>query len=174
MNIFVAGIHGVGKTYLASQIPENLGLMHTSASKLIKEERATRNWTEDKRVDDVQGNQIALAAAVKRHNVAGTRLLLDGHFILLDTEGNFLPLDTQVFKSLNLHGVVLLETTAQIVASRLQERDSQLVTIDHLEEFLHKERSHAQYICHELSIPLCILTEPSIADFTLALSSKFL
>jgi adenylate kinase len=41
MNIFVAGVHGVGKTYLASRLPP---LMSTSASKLIREELATANW----------------------------------------------------------------------------------------------------------------------------------
>jgi hypothetical protein len=30
MNIFVAGIHGVGKTYLAKRLPAQDGLMHTS------------------------------------------------------------------------------------------------------------------------------------------------
>lgn len=44
MNIFVAGVHGVGKTFLASQLPKALGLMQTSASKLIKEERALPDW----------------------------------------------------------------------------------------------------------------------------------
>lgn len=87
MNIFVAGVHGVGKTYLASRLPSTLGLIHTSASKLIKEERAMPSWGVDKRVSDVDANQIALAAAVKRHNDAGVQLLLDGHFVLLNNNG---------------------------------------------------------------------------------------
>lgn len=172
MNIFVAGIHGVGKSYLASRVPADFGLMHTSASKLIKEERALTNWSHDKRVSDADGNQIALAAAVKRHNDAGTRLLLDGHFVLLDTQGEFLHLDSQVFKSLNLDGVILIEAGPQTIASRLQDRDSRLANIDHLEKFIHIERSHAQDVCEKLEIPLCILHMPSSDSFIQTVENK--
>jgi len=63
-------------------------MVHTSASGLIKEECALATRTNDKRVSDVNANQRALAAAVRRHNYAGTSLLLDGHFVL---EGEVAP-----------------------------------------------------------------------------------
>ncbi|MGJ0483728.1 MAG: ATP-binding protein [Methylomicrobium sp.] len=132
MNIFIAGVHGVGKTYLASQLPATFGLIHTSASKLIKEELTMSNWGVDKRVNDVDVNQIALAAAVQRYNAAGTRLLLDGHFVLLNSEDNFLRLDIEVFNSLNLDGVVLLEADPNVIARRIFERDGREAKIDHL------------------------------------------
>lgn len=78
MNAFVAGVHGVGKTHLSSRIPASLGLTHTSASKLIKEERAMLTWGTDKRVSEVDA-QAALSTEVSRHNSAGFHLLLDGH-----------------------------------------------------------------------------------------------
>ena len=84
MNVFVAGVQGVGKTHLSSRIPASLGLTHTSASKLIKEERAMLTWGTDVRVSEVDANQAALSTEVSRHNSAGFHLLLDGHFVLLD------------------------------------------------------------------------------------------
>jgi adenylate kinase len=157
MNIFVAGVHGVGKTFLASQLPKALGLMQTSASKLIKEERALPDWGTDKRVGDVDVNQIALANAVTRHNEAGTRLLLDGHFVLLDAQGEFSPLAANVFKALRLDGVLLLEADANTIATRILERDSREVDIDHTIQFLAAERAQAELVCNELGIPLHIL-----------------
>jgi len=170
MNIFVAGIHGVGKTYLASRLPTTLGLVHTSASKLIKEECAMPNWGTDKRVLNADTNQLVLAAAVKRYNTAGTRLLLDGHFVLLNDQAEFLLLGTEVFKSLNLDGVILLETDPHTIASRIYERDSREVDIDHLVEFMKTERSQAQMVCDELQIPLIILQSSTPGTFVEAVT----
>ncbi len=175
MNVFVAGVHGVGKTHLASRLPETLGLMHTSASKLIEEERATPNWGADKCVSDVDGNQIKLLIAVRRHNSAGTRLLLDGHFVLLNPQGEFSLLGSEIFKSLNLDGVVLLEADPRTIAMRVRERDGGEAGIEHIVDFITAERSQAQMVCYELGIPLRILIAPNLdlfADAVKSIASK--
>ncbi len=164
MNIFLAGIHGVGKTFLASQLPPTIDLVHTSASKLIKEERQLPNWGLDKRVSDIDANQIALASAVRRHNNENTRLLLDGHFVLINDRGDFSPLDVEVFKALNLQSVILLEADPHIVANRIYERDGREVDVHHLLDFINIERSHAQLVCNKLGIPLTILNAPDIIN----------
>lgn len=165
MNIFVAGVHGVGKTYLASQLPEIIGLVHTSASKLIKEELALPNWGLDKKVNNVDANQVALAAAVERYNAAGNRLLLDGHFVLLNAESEFVPLAAEVFKPLKIDGVILLECAPDTIASRIRERDGREVDMGHLVEFIKAERSQAQIVCDELGISLSVLNSPSYDIF---------
>lgn len=171
MNIFVAGVHGVGKTYMASKLPATLGLVHTSASKLIKDELTMSNWGVDKRVSDVNANQIALAAAVQCRNSVGTRLLLDGHFVLLNDQGEFERLGSEVFKELNLTGVVLLEVDPEIIARRILERDGHERDIGHLIEFIAAERSQAQLVCNELGIQLVILKAPSPEDFAEAITA---
>jgi adenylate kinase len=171
MNIFLAGIHGVGKTYLASQLPANYGLMHTSASKLIKEELMIPNWSAEKRVNDVDVNQIALTAAVQRYNSTGIRLLLDGHFVLLDAKGEFLCLGTEVFNSLNLDGVLLLEADPSVIAMRTYERDGRVVEIDHIIKFIAVERSQAKMVCNELDIPLLILKASDPEEFAEAIAA---
>ncbi|MDO8990062.1 MAG: ATP-binding protein [Sideroxyarcus sp.] len=165
MNIFVAGVHGVGKTHLASRLPEAFGMTHTSASKLIREERAMPNWGADKKVNDIDGNQAALATAVKRHNTAGTRLLLDGHFVLLNDQREFSRLEPTVFASLNLNGVILLEDAPQTIAQRIQERDDRKEDIKHIAEFIAVERQQAETVCHILGIPLHVLNCPRTDTF---------
>ena len=165
MNIFVAGVHGVGKSYLASQAPSTLALMHTSASKLINEERKMSTWNVDKRVDDVDANQIALASAVTRYNSAGKRLLLDGHFVLLNGQGEFVRLGSNVFRPLNLDGVVLVEATPDTIAARIRGRDGRAVDVEHITKFMAAERSQAQTVCNELGVSLSILNAPSLDIF---------
>ena len=165
MNVFVAGIHGVGKTYLASRIPATSGLMHTSASKLIKEELSLPEWATDKLVADVDRNQLALAKAVARHNAKGTALLLDGHFVLLGKTGEFTPLGADVFKTLNLSKVLLIEADPTVVEQRIQNRDGLGRDFNWLATFMHLEREQAEAICTELNIPLRILESPDVEKF---------
>lgn len=165
MNVFVAGVHGVGKTYLASRIPASLGLTHTSASKLIIEERVLPTWGTDKRVSEVGANQATLATAVSRHNGAGLHLLLDGHFVLLNSEGDFQPLEVDVFRALNLKGVILLEATPETIAFRIKNRDGRGADLSHIAGFLSAERIQAHKICDALDISLKVLEEPSPETF---------
>lgn len=171
MNVFIAGIHGVGKTYVASRLPASHGLLHTSASKLIREERALPEWNVDKRVSDVDANQIALVGAVARYNGQGTRLLLDGHFVLLDGQSQFVPLETAVFRSLNLGAVVLVEAEAAVIAERLKARDHLERDQAWLSRFMAKELEVAQKVCQELNLPLQVLRAPSDAEFADAIAA---
>lgn len=172
MNIFLAGIHGVGKTYLAERLPTRSGLLHTSASRLIKEERALPGWDADKHVSDVDENQIALAKAVRRYNESGKALLLDGHFVLLDKEGLFVLLGVEVFETLNLSAVVLVETPTEVAASRVRHRDGLDRSPEWLAEFTAKERAQAELVCGRLHLPLRILSSPSEGDFAAAVAAS--
>lgn len=165
MNIFVAGIHGVGKTYLATRLPARTGLVNTSASTLIKEERALPSWNADKRVADVDANQVALAQAVARHNAAHTALLLDGHFVLLGQNGQFIPLGVEVFKALNLSAVLLIEAPPDVVAERITQRDELYRDWTWLADFAKRERAQAELVCTELRLPLTVLISPSDVEF---------
>lgn len=169
MNIFVAGIHGVGKTYLVGRLPPDVGLTHSSASKLIREERDLPNWGQDKRVANIEDNQRALAAAVARHNAGGSHLLLDGHFVLLDQSSNFVRLGAEVFQSLNLKAIILVEEPADVVAHRLLGRDGVNRDAEFLAEFAECERDQARVVCTELGLPLQIFVSPDDEEFAKAI-----
>jgi len=171
MNVFVAGIHGVGKTYVAGRLSPSYGLLHTSASKLIREERALPEWNSDKRVSDVADNQVALASAVARYNGKGVRLLLDGHFVLIDDQGQFIALAVDVFRSLILSSVVLIEAPAATVGERLKMRDGCDRDLRWLNDFLQKEREIAAATCQELGLPMYIVVSPNDAEFEQAVAT---
>lgn len=108
MTVFVAGIHGVGKSFLCKQYVNDSSVVYESASGLIRKERARVNWSIDKKVAHIDDNQIALRAAVNRIITAGQSLLLDGHFVLINERSEFVALDSSVFQDIGITGVVLL------------------------------------------------------------------
>lgn len=164
MVIFVAGIHGVGKTYLCQALAANTGLRHASASQLIREERSSQSWGADKLVADIESNQQALTSAVERILQDEAVLVLDGHFVLKTSTGlEKVPLN--VFERLELSAIVLIEADVQVVAERLAERDANTSAGD-LKECLRSERRAAIHASKILGVPFFLLQNPSIESFS--------
>ena len=61
--IFISGVHGVGKSYFCNLVKESTGIDCFSASTLIRE-RKKQGFPADKRVADIDENQLYLLAAV--------------------------------------------------------------------------------------------------------------
>lgn len=165
MTVFVAGVHAVGKSHLCQQYARAFSTLHESSSGLIRKERAQSDWSYDKKVVDVDGNQRALQNAVRRIALEKVQLLLDGHFVLIGQDSNFVRLGEPIFADLNLSGVILLEAGEELIASRLSARDSSVSAVD-ISHFLQAEREQAQLVCENLRLPLHILHEPSFEGFS--------
>jgi len=170
MNVFVAGIHAVGKSYLCGPYAAQQNWLHRSASQLIKEEMGEANWEANKQVKDAAANQRALVAAVKRINSSGDRILLDGHFVLRGENDRFIYLDKAVFVDLNLNRVILIETEPATIVARLLARDGVHRDEADIAVFLEAERTQAEKVCQELGLPLARLRYPSSQDFASALA----
>lgn len=166
MNIFVAGVHAVGKSFLCQEFSSKYNWIHRSASQLIKEEIGSSNWSLDKKVDEADANQQALARAVQQRNFHGERLLLDGHFVLRGANDEFIFLNSEVFSGLNLSGVILIEASPKVIVDRLYARDGVAHTLSSIKLFLQSERSQAEKVCAAIKIPLVILNEPKFEDFS--------
>lgn len=171
MIIFVAGIHGVGKTYLGGPAAKELGLLHATASQLIREERGLSSWGDDKRVSSVDENQAALISAVRRHLANGQRLLLDGHFVLRTAVGEHTEIDVQVFADLGIGAVILLEAPHETVHGRLVTRGDSSWTAQELSAFSQREAEHAKNVSSQLGIELYSLHSPSEPEFTAAIEA---
>ncbi len=173
MNVFVAGVHGVGKTYLCEHAVRSHGFTHASASKLIKEQLALPEWNANKLVSDIDGNQRALIAAIQRYAEANTPILLDGHFLLRNSAGELTEIKTDVFASLNLGGVILLEKDPQIIRQQIAGRDGLEQSLDGLQAAMEVERSRAEVVCKELRLPLSVLHTPTEQAFAQAAQDYF-
>lgn len=169
MIIFLAGAHGVGKTFLGKPAAESLGAIHLTASSLIREELGSQSWRENKHTSDVDKNQEALIAAVSRTSKE-IPLILDGHFVLQNSEGVVVPLPVDVFNRLAIKSVVLMESPSDVVASRLESRGS-AQSLQKIEEIAVEESKHARYVCNELNIPLVKLLSPTQEQLQITLQN---
>jgi adenylate kinase len=159
--IFLSGVHGVGKGFLGAPVANSMGIAHFTASQLIREEKGQATWGTDKKTFDLDDNQLALIRAVDQKRSSHPCILLDGHFVLRDSEGVLTPLATAVFKELHLTGVILLSEESNIIASRLTMRDKGTPDVQAISELADAELTHAQVVCRELGVPLKVLNKPT-------------
>lgn len=170
--VFVAGVHGVGKSHLCTpQVDERT--VFESASALIKAELASPNWGVDKIVKDVDSNQLALMQGfrkIKKIN-PGKNILLDGHFVLKGPSG-LQCIAFDVFKGLGLDEVILVTDSADAVRDRILSRDS-LKIVDDLDEFMGLEEKRAREFCTEFGLPLHVVKSGDFEKFEAILKDKF-
>lgn len=164
MTIFIAGIHGTGKTYLCQSYASNNEITHKSSSDIIRGEKLNTNWSKDKRTESLDENQIALRDGVKKIIATGSKLLLDGHFTLINSRAEITPLHHETFRNLGISAVILIEANEGTISKRIQERDSERPAVN-IKDFTNTERDHAKHVCKLLSLPLKILHEPTKEEF---------
>lgn len=167
MIIFIAGAHGVGKSTLCSNFILTNDFIHRSASQLISQGK-TQDWDNQKKTDTADDNQLILIRELNKIKKDNVNLLLDGHFVLIDSKSQFIELKKDVFKDMELDGVILIECDDELIEERFEMREAKL----HYEpENLRVlERKNAEEICEQLSIPLKILFQPSIEAFESAVN----
>ncbi|MCC6507136.1 MAG: AAA family ATPase, partial [Aquimonas sp.] len=105
----------------------------------------------------------------RRHNTAGERLLLDGHFVLLDTVGKIVEIPVEVFRALQFQAVVLVESDPKVVAQRLVERDGIDRSPEWVQSLISSERQHAEAVCKSIDVPLRRLISPRDDEFAAAI-----
>lgn len=159
--IFLGGVHGVGKGFIGAPAAQSLGITHFTASQLIRAEKGQTTWGADKKTSDLDDNQLALIRAVNRMRLTHGSILLDGHFVLRNAEGTLTLLETEVFRALNLTGVILLIEESHVIASRLATRDKGEQNVVAISQLLKAESAHAQAVCLELGLPLAVIHAPT-------------
>lgn len=157
--IFVAGVHGVGKTTSCAYAVRSLGFAHYSASGLIKAERISAIPEQGKSISDVEGNQALLIHGVEK--ACGQhqgRIILDGHFTLMKPDGRIEAVAVEVFSLLSLNGVVIYHDEPATIVERLHKRDGENCSVDVIARHQNFELAHAQLVASELDLPLEILS----------------
>lgn len=163
--LFVAGVHGVGKTTLCDRYAAQRGLLHKSASQLIREANQAAICSKSKAVKNIPDNQKLLVEAVKQYRKAGDGLLLDGHFALWDKEHRPQPLAASVFLQLGIDGVIVVHDTAAKIANRLKDRDTHSASPAALGELQRIELSRAIEVARELGIPVATVRSGDASRF---------
>ncbi len=100
-------------------------------------------------------------------------ILLDGHFVLRNSAGELTENKTDVFESLKLGGVILLEKDPQIIRQQIAGRDGLDQSVGALQAAMDSERLRAEVVCKELGLPLNILRAPTEQAFAQAAQDYF-
>lgn len=157
--IFVGGIHGVGKTELCRIISQHLHMDHVSASDLIRNAGRMVN-NNQKRVDKIAENQDFLLSGLNAYKSCSSALLLDGHFCLIDKQGNIQPIPQTTFDNIAPKAVLVLIDEAETIRERLKIRDGISYSLDLIANFQEYEINHASQVCKNLNIP-CLTRKPN-------------
>ena len=156
--VFIAGVHGVGKSTHCQQISERTGLQWFMASALIKAEARSAIAVGSKVVVDPIGNQELLLRGIRnRIRLDQGRALLDGHFTLLNVDGEIVAVDIDVFIRLGLERIIVIRGDAAAICSRLRERDGQDWSIVKISAHQDAEIKQAHEIATKLRIPILLI-----------------
>jgi adenylate kinase len=150
--IFVGGIHGVGKSTFSNSLASRINARHFSASDLIlmiKKVKITKN----KRVYDIHGDQDILLNAINENLKEGMLYIIDGHFCLINKNGEISKVPEQTYKSISPMAIVMLYDEPSNIYDRLDKRDNEKYSFEFIKAFQEQELNYSKYIADNFGIP---------------------
>ncbi len=156
MLIFIGGVHGSGKTTIGTKAALRLGADFKSCSQIIRGERQTQTVSTPG-IADVEQNQRALIAGLKRLRSSLVTVLLDGHFSLKTQNDGIQPIPLSVFETMLPDVLFLVETSSSSICSRLTSRDGIISSETEILEHQEYERRFAALVSRHLGRPLMML-----------------
>lgn len=149
--ILLSGIHGVGKGFISRQIEKKINIPIYEASKLIRTNGGLIN--KNKKVNNVNSNQDLLVNSI--NNLVDYDLfILDGHTCLINNENHVELIDIDIFRRINVIGIVLVYDDVNIISERLDKRDNTHFDKLLLDDLQKAEVLNTEKLSKELSIPL--------------------
>lgn len=152
--IFIAGVHGVGKGHLCSQMSKVLGVPCFSASQLIRNTKQ-KAVDDQKCVIDAEENQDYLIEALRNLHVSTDYIILDGHFCLHGGD-HVIDVPVGTFENMGLRSIVLLQDAAQSIHDRMLDRDGHALEVSIINSLQNNEIERAKCIAELLRVPLCV------------------
>ncbi|WP_156009734.1 ATP-binding protein [Streptococcus ruminantium] len=152
--ILLVGIHGVGKTTLLNKLKDSIDLTALSISDLIRQ-AGNDIKREEKHTTNIQNNQFLWKEKLKEYSFLKDELVvLDGHFTLLDKNGDIVELPFETFDGIDIRKIVLKRELPSVIKDRLENRDRTLWNIDLIDNFQEIETKRAQQFSVEKNIRL--------------------
>lgn len=163
--IFLGGVHCVGKSTLCTASLSDTSIEALSASEVLRWSEISPK--ENKKVKDINATQDRLIAGLRKMIEFDRKYVLDGHFCLLDKDGEVKRVPFETFRAINPSGIVVLTDSPSLIVKRLSERDNTKYTTSLLDSFQKEEVEYAKEVSSILSIPFIELkgARSSTEDF---------
>ncbi len=169
--VFIGGVHGVGKTSSCVTVSQVMSLPHFTASNLIKSLDSNAVKTHTKSVASVSKNQDLLVEAAKQIlSKSGPRFILDGHFLVPNMLGKFEPVPVDVFRLLELEGIVFCFDDPIRIYNRRMQRDNKSLSVSEIESIQGLEQRHAEHVALSLDLTLFKVNALDIRTLSSAIS----
>jgi len=150
--IFIGGVHGVGKGHICQIIKSNVNIIQLTASDILKWKDISA--IKNKLVEAINETQDLLILNLKK--IAGKEkdYLLDGHYCLLNQNGEGEKIPFKTFEDLNLSKLIIVFEDAKTIKQRLEIRDSKEYDLEQITHFQNMEVNYAYEISQKLNLPL--------------------
>ncbi|EIB6518886.1 TPA: AAA family ATPase [Enterococcus faecalis] len=153
--ILLAGIHGVGKSTLLDQIEKVYPIEAYTISSLIKKADQQID-TSNKQTKEITENQNLWKKELKKIDSLSPKIILDGHFTLLNNTGEIVPLPFETFENVDIVGIVLKKEIPEVIQSRLFNRDNHAWELERIQEFQEVEENTVRSYSLNAKIPLFV------------------
>lgn len=152
--VILGGIHGAGKTHVASRIAPGLGMLHVTAGSLL---RIGSIRLPMKAVRDVDANQYRILDGLETlEKTARMDIILDGHFCLITVERVVRRIPTKFFRRIAPAGIAVLDVEPQLAATRLKAKGHSTWETELLQELRQEELAHAEDVARDLHVPFSV------------------
>lgn len=152
--IFLGGVHGSGKTTFANNILSTFGYSCTSASELIKTNSGEVNL--NKATKNISNNQKILLSSIKKLKEETYKIVIDGHFCIIDKHGIPKKIPFTVFSEMRPSCIIVADISTSQLRDNLKKRNPLQLKMN-LSEFQRMEREYAVYIAKRLNVPIIIV-----------------
>lgn len=153
--ILLAGIFGVGKSTLGLKVSAQTGIPFYSAGDLISSINGEK-YGANKLVANKNKNQTILIDAVAQLLRGTDRILLAGHFYIINKESEMDKLPECVFEKLEIDKIILIEADYHTIISNLRDRDKKEYSPELIQNLMFQEHQAAILIAKRLSCPLIV------------------
>lgn len=150
--IFIGGVHGVGKGHICQIIKSNVNIIHLTASEILKWKDISA--IDNKLVQDIKETQDLLIVNLEKILEKDKQYLLDGHYCLLNKNGDSERVPFKTFEDLNLSKIIIVFEDAKTIKQRLEVRDGKKYNLDQITHFQNMEMNYAKEIRQKLNVPL--------------------
>lgn len=153
--VFLAGIYGVGKSTFANILAKKLNIKSYSAGDLICEQNG-EIYGERKAVINKGENQKILVKCVNQILQNEPRIVLAGHFCILNRQNEIEDLPSNVYSQLQIEKIILLQASPDVILSHLKFRDGKEYPIELIHHLSKREYIRAFKIAKEIDVKLII------------------
>lgn len=153
--ILVCGIHGSGKTQYCNNLKLKYGINVYTASQLI-DERIPLKQNKTKKIDQINRRQEVLLEKVKSLLSCEKNFILNAHLCLVNKENKIERIPLNVFQSMPITEIHLVECSSVEIRDRIYHRDEIVWDEIFINKFIETERKYAQELAELLNVNLKI------------------